>query len=99
EFRDQAGAPPAISAAPVPQPRPEAETAPPLSVIDPAAAPPPAPGPPPSEPPPPADPRSAVRSQPSGTLPAEESACRRRLAALGANFEARASLLEEEIGC
>lgn len=43
----------------------------------------------PEEPPPPADPRSAVRADPSGKLPEEEVACRRRLTELGVEFEER----------
>lgn len=43
----------------------------------------------PEEPAPPPDPRSAARADPSGKLPAEEVACRRRLAELGVKFEER----------
>lgn len=42
----------------------------------------------PVEPPPP-DPRSALRPDPSGDLPAEEVACRQRLAGLGVEFDNR----------
>lgn len=40
-----------------------------------------------TEPPPPADPRSAMRPDPSGKLPKEEAACRKRLETLGVKFK------------
>lgn len=48
--------------------------------------------------PPPLDPRSALRPDPSGQLPEEEVACRRRLTELGVDFNERKPEFEPE-GC
>jgi hypothetical protein len=86
--------PPAIEAppedetpetAPVPEPKPRTATEKPEETA-PGKDMPPAD---PAEPPPPPDPRSALRADPSGELPAEEIACRQRLAELGVKFDNR----------
>jgi hypothetical protein len=98
--------------APLPQARPESpeeelatpapapETAP-LPTAKPGidAAPETAEPPKSATPPPPPDPRSAQLPDPSGKLPPDEVACRARLTALGATFEAHAAEFDPEIGC
>jgi len=46
-----------------------------------------------------ADPRSLLRPDPSGSLPVPEAECRRRLAALGAEFGAHAAEYDAKAGC
>ncbi len=67
--------------APIPEPNPRETEKP--GQPEPKAAEPAEPPPPP----PPPDPRSTERPDPSGKLPAEEVACRRRLTELGVRFE------------
>ncbi len=52
----------------------------------------------PAEPPPPPDPRSALRADPSGKLPDDEIACRRRLSELGVKFTPRPAETDP-LGC
>jgi len=96
--RDHAAGP-----VPLPEPRPERneEPGPPPPAEDGSAVPRPAPGTDAETPAPalPADPRSALRADPSGTLPAGERECRQRLAALGAEFEEHDARFDAAAGC
>jgi hypothetical protein len=86
---------------PLPEPRPRRSEEPgepqPAAPDGPAAP----PGAPDADAPPPAppDPRSAMRPDPTGTMPAPETECRRRLAALGAAFEEHAAESDPAAGC
>jgi hypothetical protein len=83
EFRPDKPAPEVVepkAAEPAEPPKPEFRPDKPAPEAEPKAA-------EPAEPPPPPDPRSAQRPDPSGQLPADEIACRQRLAELGVKFD------------
>lgn len=93
EFRPDAPAPATVepkAAEPAEVPKPEFRPDKPQPEgVEPAEPPPP---------PPPTDPRSAERPDPSGKLPANEIACRQRLAELGVKFDNR-SAASDPSGC
>lgn len=103
EFREDQPGPGDPAAVPLPETRPQGgaktEKPRPATPVGPGTAPSAAERPSPIPPPIATDPRSAMRPDPSGTLPAPEAACRRRLASLGATFGEEGARFDAQAGC